>query len=67
MDLSQTLEEGIPNFPTHSRYYHELWESYWHGDVAVAYQLIMNEHPGMHVDAPAHFRARWSPCSRLDR
>jgi hypothetical protein len=31
VDLSQTLEEGIPNFPTHSRYYHELWESYWQG------------------------------------
>lgn len=55
IDLSQTLEEGMPSFPTHSRYYHELWESYWHGDVAVAYQVIMNEHSGTHVDAPAHF------------
>ena len=55
IDLSHTLEEGMPAFPTHSRFFHELWESYWHGDVAVAYQMIMNEHSGTHVDAPAHF------------
>ena len=49
VDLSHYLEEGMPSFPTHSRFFHELWESYWHGDVAVAYQLIMNEHSGTHV------------------
>lgn len=45
----------MPSYPTHSKYFHTLWESYWHGDVAVAYQLLMNEHSGTHVDAPAHF------------
>jgi kynurenine formamidase len=55
VDLSQTLEEHMPNFPTHSKFYHNLWGSYWHGDRALTYQLIMNEHNGTHVDAPAHF------------
>ena len=55
VDLSQSIEEGLPTFPMHSRFYHTLWESYWHGDVAVQYQLLINEHTGTHVDAPAHF------------
>jgi len=55
IDLSHPLAEGMPNFPTHSRFSHDLWESYWNGDVAVAFQLKMNEHSGTHVDAPAHF------------
>lgn len=55
VDLSHALEEGMPAHPSHSRYFHELWESYWHGDLAVAYQLLLNEHSGTHVDAPAHF------------
>jgi len=55
IDLSQTLEEHIPNYPTHSKFYHNLWGSYWHGDRSLTYQLVMNEHNGTHVDAPAHF------------
>lgn len=55
VDLSQTLEEHMPNFPTHSKFFHDLWGSYWHGDRALTYQLVMNEHNGTHVDAPAHF------------
>ena len=55
VDLSQTLEEGIPFHQEHSRYFHMLWESYYHGDMAVDYQIIMNEHSGTHVDATAHF------------
>jgi len=55
VDLSQALEEHMPNFPTHSKFYHNLWGSYWHGDRALTYQLVMNEHNGTHVDAPAHF------------
>ena len=55
IDLSQTLEEHMPNFPTHSKFFHPLWGSYWHGDRALTYQLLMNEHNGTHVDAPAHF------------
>jgi kynurenine formamidase len=55
VDLSHQYEENMPSYPTHSKYFHSLWESYWHGDVAVAYQLSLNEHSGTHVDAPAHF------------
>jgi kynurenine formamidase len=55
VDLSQPFVEGMPTYPTHSKYFHNLWESYWHGDVAVAYQLTLSEHTGTHVDAPAHF------------
>jgi kynurenine formamidase len=31
VDLSQTLEEHIPHFPSHSKFFHNLWGSYWHG------------------------------------
>jgi kynurenine formamidase len=55
VDLSQTLEEHAPHYPTHSKFYHNLWSSYWHGDRSLTYQVTMNEHSGTHVDAPAHF------------
>ncbi len=55
IDLSQTLEEHMPHFPTHSKFFHNLWGSYWHGNRSLTYQLVMNEHNGTHVDAPAHF------------
>lgn len=55
IDLSQALEEHMPHYPTHSKFFHNLYGSYWHGDRALTYQLVMNEHNGTHVDAPAHF------------
>lgn len=55
IDLSQTLEEHMPSYPTHSKFFHNLWGSYWHGGRSLTYQLVMNEHNGTHVDAPAHF------------
>jgi kynurenine formamidase len=55
VDLSHTLEEHMPLWPGQSRYFHTLWDSYWHGDHAVDYQLLLNEHTGTHMDAPAHF------------
>lgn len=55
IDLSQTLEEHMPHFPTHSMFFHNLWGSYWHGHRSLSYQLVMHEHNGTHVDAPAHF------------
>ena len=53
--LSQTLEEHLPHFPTHAKFFHNLWGSYWHGGRSLSYQLVMHEHNGTHVDAPAHF------------
>jgi kynurenine formamidase len=55
VELSHTLEEHIPIWPTHSKFLHTLWHSYWHGDEAIDFQLLINEHNGTHVDAPAHF------------
>ncbi len=55
VDLSQTLQEHMPHYPTHSKFFHNLWGSYWHGSRSLTYQLVMNEHNGTHVDAPAHF------------
>lgn len=58
IDLSQTLEERMPNSPNHSKYFHNLWGSYELGDRSLNYQLSMSEHSGTHVDAPAHFISR---------
>ena len=55
IDLSQTLEEHMPHFPTHSMFFHNLWGSYEHGGRSLHYLLVMHEHNGTHVDAPAHF------------
>ena len=55
VDLSQPLEEGMPVWPTLSHYFKTLWCSIHYGDQATAHQLVLNEHTGTHVDAPAHF------------
>jgi kynurenine formamidase len=55
VDLSHTLEEGIPAWPTHARFGQTLYESYELGDVALHYGLSMSEHTGTHMDAPLHF------------
>src|SRR5260370_8449663 len=63
VDLSQTYEEHMPSFPTHAKFYHNLWASYRHGHRSLHYQLIMSEHNGTHVDAPAHFVRNYRPDS----
>lgn len=55
VDLSHTLEEGIPAWPTHARFGRTLYESYEYGDLALHYGLTMGEHTGTHLDAPIHF------------
>jgi kynurenine formamidase len=65
IDLSQTLEEHMPHFPTHSKFFHNLWGSYWHGNRALTYQITMNEHNGTHVDAPAHFISDAKPHAHV--
>jgi kynurenine formamidase len=55
VDLSHTLEEGIPAWPTHARFGQTLYESYEYGDVARHYGLTVSEHTGTHLDAPLHF------------
>lgn len=53
VDLSHTLQEGIPTFPTHSKFFHMPWAQ--PNDPATMFQILMHEHNGTHVDAPAHF------------
>jgi kynurenine formamidase len=65
IDLSQTLEEHMPTFPTHSKFFHNMWGSYWHGGRSLSYQLVMNEHNGTHVDAPAHFISDKNPVAHV--
>jgi kynurenine formamidase len=65
IDLSQTLEEHMPHYPTHSKFFHNLWGSYWHGGRSLSYQLVMNEHNGTHVDAPAHFISDANPAAHV--
>lgn len=62
IDLSHTLEEGMPIYPTHSRYYHTLWDTFETGSRALIYQLIINEHTGTHMDATAHFIQEGHPA-----
>src|SRR5208282_5777768 len=61
IDLSQTLEEHMPHFPTHSMFFHNLWSSYKHGGRSLHYLLVMHEHNGTHVDAPIHFLRNAQP------
>jgi kynurenine formamidase len=65
IDLSHTLEEHMPHYPTHSKFFHNLWGSYWHGGLSLSYQLAMHEHNGTHVDAPAHFISEAKPDAHL--
>ncbi len=55
IDLSQTLEEHMPHFPTHSMFFHNLWSAPERGGRSLHYLLVMHEHNGTHVDAPVHF------------
>ena len=65
IDLSQTLEEHMPHFPTHSMFFHNLWGSYGHGGRSLHYLLVMHEHNGTHVDAPAHFLSNAKPDAHV--
>ena len=53
IDLSYTLEEGMPSYPTQSKYFHMKWPIL--GDPSVSYQFLIHEHNGTHVDSPCHF------------
>jgi len=53
VELSHPLEEGIPTYPTHAKYFQNEWLS--HGDIARMNQLVLGEHSGTHVDGPSHF------------
>ncbi len=66
VDLSYTLEEGMPAWPTQARYSATVYESYDYGDVAVHSGICMSEHTGTHIDAPKHFIRGGTPIDELD-
>ncbi len=53
VDLSRRLEDGMPTYPTHPKFFHMRWCSM--GDPAEMNQLVLGEHSGTHLDAPSHF------------
>lgn len=55
VDLGHRLAEGMPSWPTHAGYAHDLVESYRTGQPSCHYKLTMSEHTGTHLDAPLHF------------
>ena len=55
VDLSHTLEEDIPAWPTHARFGRALYEDYAAADVARHWGVTVSEHTGTHMDAPLHF------------
>jgi kynurenine formamidase len=65
IDLSHTLEEDIPAYPTHARFGRALYESYEYGDAALHYGLTTSEHTGTHMDAPLHFIPEGSAIDEL--
>lgn len=62
LDLSHTIEEGMPVFPTHPQYFHMEWNT---GDPANLYQLLISEHAGTHLDCPSHFYGDSSDPRRI--
>ncbi|MBP8640150.1 MAG: cyclase family protein [Oscillospiraceae bacterium] len=55
VDLSYTMEEKMPVWPTHARFGATIYESYEYGDVALQSMVSFGEHCGTHIDAPRHF------------
>lgn len=62
VDLAHTIEKGIPKWPTHPQIIIDHSCSYEH-DGYFNQCLIMGEHTGSHVDAPAHTVPEKSECT----
>jgi kynurenine formamidase len=52
VDLSHTIEKGVPAWPTPARFGRNIYEDYAFGDGARHYGMTMSEHTGTHMDAP---------------
>ena len=63
VDLSHTIEEAMPVYPTHPQYFHMKWHT---GDPANLYQLLISEHAGTHLDSPSHFYGEPDNPHRID-
>jgi kynurenine formamidase len=53
VDLTHTMEEKMPTFPSHTKYFINRWLC--PGDPAFLNIMIMGDHTGTHFDTPAHF------------
>jgi len=53
VDLSHTIENNMPTFPSHTKYFINNWIC--PGDPAFLNSMVMGDHTGTHMDAPAHF------------
>jgi kynurenine formamidase len=65
LDLTHTLEPGMPAWPTQARYGSVIYESYDWGDGALHSMITMSEHTGTHIDAPKHFIRGGCPVDEL--
>lgn len=66
VELSYTLEEKMPVWPTHARFGALVYESYEDGAVSMHRQIVFGEHTGTHIDAPKHFFAQGQTEDQLD-
>lgn len=65
VDLSHTLANDIPTYPTHTKFFQMPWKSA--ADPAAMNVLITGEHTGTHVDAPNHFPEGTSASVGIDK
>jgi kynurenine formamidase len=65
VDLSYTLEPGMPAWPTQARYGSVVYESWDRGDAALHSMITLSEHTGTHIDAPLHFVPGACPIDEL--
>ena len=66
VDLSYTMEENMPVWPTHATYGSDVYESWDYGDAAIHSRITLGEHTGTHIDAPKHFIKGGTPIDELD-
>jgi kynurenine formamidase len=64
VDLTHSLKEGMPFWPTHAKYELRVIDSHKKGDISCHNEVTFGDHTGTHVDAPVHFIPEGSPASR---
>ncbi|GHF76848.1 kynurenine formamidase [Amycolatopsis bartoniae] len=55
VDLTHPLRPGMPVWPGHPEFEHELVSCYTRGDASRVFRLGLGEHTGTHLDAPVHW------------
>ncbi|MDR1059188.1 MAG: cyclase family protein [Treponema sp.] len=65
IDLTLSLETGMPAWPTQARFGSVVYDSYDWGGAALHSQITMSEHTGTHIDAPKHYIPGGCPIDEL--